>query len=168
MSETYYPGAVVERLTDHSAPGTLEQRKLIVLHITAGSTARSAIETFKASKAPNRVSAHFVIDRDGTVYQLLPLEETAWHASGVNSKSIGIEHAAIPGTLLCTDEQVAASAKLLAWLCDTLKIPCDRQHVKGHNEASPQDGHVLCCSGALDADAVVLRARTASGVSHGQ
>jgi N-acetyl-anhydromuramyl-L-alanine amidase AmpD len=158
MTQTFYPSATVERLLNHSQAGTLAQRNLVVLHITAGPTARSAINTFQASVAPHRVSAHFVVDRDGTVFQLVPLEETAWHASSVNSRSIGIEHAAVPGTLMATDEQYAASAKLVAWLCHTLNIPCDRTHVREHCEASPVDGHTLCCHGALDPDRVVSTA----------
>jgi N-acetyl-anhydromuramyl-L-alanine amidase AmpD len=158
VTETYYPSAIVERLLNHSAPGTLKQRDLIVLHITAGSTARSAIETFKASAPPKRVSAHCVIDRDGAVYQLLPFEETAWHASEVNSRSIGIEHAAIPQILMATEEQYAASAKLVAWLCKAMGIPCDRAHIQPHSQASPVDGHALCCQGALDPDRVAAMA----------
>src|SRR5579872_6767499 len=111
---TLYPKAKLHQLLGHSAPGTLEQRDLIVLHCTEGSTAMSAIWTFEGSKAPHRVSAHFVIDRDGTVYQLLDLSETGWHASQVNERSIGIEHAAIAGKLLATEEQYQASAELVA------------------------------------------------------
>jgi N-acetyl-anhydromuramyl-L-alanine amidase AmpD len=157
---TTYPHATVVLLPDHSAPGTLAQRNLIVLHITAGPTASSAINTFRASKSPHRVSAHFVIDRDGTVYQLLPVEDTAWHASACNSRSVGIEHAAVPGTLPATDEQYAASSKLVTWLCDLLHLPIDRDHVKSHFEASPRDGHTGCCYPTLDPDRVVAMAQT--------
>lgn len=155
----YYPQAIQKPLFAHSGPGTLKQRNTIILHITQGSTAKSAIETFKASDAPHRVSCHFVIDRDGTVYQLLSIADTAWHASQANAHSVGIEHAAIAGTLWCTDEQYQASSKLIAWLCRQLEIPCDRAHVRTHNEASPRDGHVLCCTGALDPERVVEMAK---------
>ena len=37
------------------------------------------------------LSAHFCIDNDGTVHQLMDTNHVAWHARGVNSKSIGIE-----------------------------------------------------------------------------
>jgi N-acetyl-anhydromuramyl-L-alanine amidase AmpD len=150
-----YPDAMVEMLPlDHSAPrGSKVDR--IVLHITAGPTAHSAIETFRTSKAPQRTSAHFVIDRDGTVYQLVDTVYAAWHASQVNACSVGIEHAAIPEALPATQAQYEASAKLVAWLCHSLEIPCDRAHVLGHNEASPKDGHTRCCEGALSADKVV-------------
>ncbi len=158
----FYPLAVQRPLAGHSAPGTLTERNLVVLHITHGPTAASAIATFEGSRAPNRASAHFVIDRDGTVYQLLPLSDTAWHASQANLHSIGIEHAAVAGSLLCTPEQYQASAMLVAWVCQQLGIPCDRNHVRTHNEVSPRDGHVLCCTGGLDPDKVVSITSAAS------
>lgn len=153
-----YPKAVWKPLGGHSAIGTLAQRNTIVLHITAGSTMDGAFETFKASVSPNRVSAHFIIDRDGTVYQLMSISETAWHASAVNAHSVGIEHVAVPGSLPATEAQYAASAALVKWLCGMMGIPIDRNHVRGHNEASPIDKHPLCCSGALSADRVVSMA----------
>ena len=58
-----------------------------------------------------------------------------------------------------TNEQYAASARLVSWLCSVLKVRCDREHVRTHNEASPRDGHVLCCVGALDPDRVVSMAQ---------
>lgn len=154
-----YPQAKLDLLPlDHSAEGTVA-RNLIVLHITAGPSAQSAINTFKASVAPHRVSAHFCIDRDGTVYQLVDTGRTAWHASQVNPRSIGIEHAAIPGQLPLTDTQYAASAALVAWLCGELRIPCDSEHVLGHNQASPADGHVGCCEPTLSVAKVVAAAQ---------
>lgn len=154
-----YPGAKWRPLLDHSAPGTLAQRNTIVLHITAGSSAQSAIDTFAASKAPHRVSCHFVIDRDGSVSQLVSISDTAWHASQANSHSVGIEHAAIPGKLPVTEAQYAASAALVAWLCGQMKIPIDRAHIRSHQEASPRDGHVGCCAPTLDPQRVVLMAQ---------
>jgi N-acetylmuramoyl-L-alanine amidase len=69
----------------------------LVIHYTAGVTAANAIDWFKnpASKA----SAHFVLDRDGSVTQMVPTNRRAWHAgeskwgelTDINSHSIGIE-----------------------------------------------------------------------------
>lgn len=158
-----YPQGKPELLPlDHSAEGTVP-RNLIVLHVTAGPTAMSAINTFKASVAPHRVSAHFCVDRDGTVYQLVDTERTAWHASQVNPRSIGIEHAAIPDKLPVTDAQYGASAALVAWLCGELNIPCDADHVMGHNQASPRDGHVGCCEPTLSVARVIAAARAGAG-----
>ncbi len=69
----------------------------VVLHYTATQTAESAIRTL--TDRNSSVSAHLVIDRDGTVTQLVPFDRVAWHAgesswrgrSGLNAWSIGIE-----------------------------------------------------------------------------
>lgn len=153
-----YPGAKWHPLKNHSAPGDAKRRNMIVLHITDGPTAAGAIAWFEQSQAPHRASAHFVIDRDGTVFQLLGLDDTAWHASTVNSRSVGIEHA---GTkkLPCTEEQYEASAKLVVWLADKLGLPISRGFIRTHYEAAPKDGHVGCCTDALDPDRVVAMAQ---------
>ena len=69
----------------------------LVIHYTAGSTARSAIDTL--CDRSRRVSAHLVVGRDGSVTQLVPFDTVAWHAgqsewkgrTGLNHYSIGIE-----------------------------------------------------------------------------
>lgn len=175
MTPPRYPHAKWQPLLGHSLPGTVEQRNTIVLHISEGGTAAGVYATFLASKAPHRVSAHFCVDRDGTVYQYLEISETAWHASQVNTHSIGIEHVCLSaagaaalnhahvtssyGPLLATEAQYAASGRLVAWLCGQLGIPIDRAHIREHCEASPRDGHTGCCHAALDPDRVVLAAR---------
>lgn len=70
----------------------------LILHYTAGYSGGSSVNWFlsPASKA----SAHFVVDRDGTVIQMVRLSDRAWHAGGASSRwrglppnprSIGIE-----------------------------------------------------------------------------
>jgi N-acetylmuramoyl-L-alanine amidase len=71
--------------------------KFIVVHYTAGFTAASAISTL--TNPASKVSAQFVVDRDGSITQLVSCERRAWHAgpssfmgySDLNSHSIGIE-----------------------------------------------------------------------------
>ena len=71
--------------------------RFIVMHYTAGWGAESALSTFCRAEA--RVSAQFVIGRDGKVYQCVPCTEAAWHAGpsvyrgvrGLNQHSVGIE-----------------------------------------------------------------------------
>jgi N-acetyl-anhydromuramyl-L-alanine amidase AmpD len=144
---TFCPFAVQKPISNHSWPGTLAAKKLIVLHITQGPTASSAWWSCYNSVHPNRTSFHFVIDVDGTIWQIVPLEDIAWHASQVNSTSIAIEHAAICGKQPPTPAQYTSSAKLVAWLCITLNIPCDADHILPHSIASPKDAHPLCCNG---------------------
>lgn len=152
-----YPKALWQPLDEkHFVKGTKSKRNKVVLHITEGSTASGAILWFKTSKT--LISVHFVIDRDGTVYQLVNINDTAYHARGVNTTSVGIEHVAIANKLMATSAQYVASAKLVRWLCDELKIPCNRSHILTHKEADPSSSHVLCCTGALDPNLVVSEA----------
>jgi len=84
----------------HPSPnigGTLHEPQIIVMHYTAGGTLASAVNWF-ASPASG-VSAHLVIDRDGTIVQMVDFDRIAYHAGksswngrqGCNNFSIGIE-----------------------------------------------------------------------------
>jgi len=76
-------------------------RRFLVIHFTAGASAESSIGYW--NQLGNGVCAHFVIDRDGTIYQCRPCNRTAGHAGvskwthkgmiykNLNACSIGIE-----------------------------------------------------------------------------
>jgi N-acetylmuramoyl-L-alanine amidase len=69
----------------------------LIIHYTAGTTAKSAVNWFKRPEA--KASAHLVIDLDGGVTQMMPFNRVCWHAGrselngivGYNNYSIGIE-----------------------------------------------------------------------------
>lgn len=69
----------------------------LVLHYTGMPDAQSAIDLLRSPVA--KVSSHYVVDEDGTVYCLVPEEKRAWHAGisywrgtrMLNDASIGIE-----------------------------------------------------------------------------
>lgn len=71
--------------------------ELIVIHYTAMDCAQAAIDWLCNPEA--EVSAHYVIDADGTITQLVAEDMRAWHAGvgswrgreDINSRSIGIE-----------------------------------------------------------------------------
>lgn len=77
-------------------PGRKAPVRRIVIHIAQG--------TFAGTSAwfqhPNpvvdgerrEVSAHYFVHRDGRVSQFVREEDTAWHVTGENADSIGIEH----------------------------------------------------------------------------
>ena len=117
--------------TDHYNRGRFGQKiDMVVIHTVEGSQ-RSCVNTFRG--AERRVSAHYVVGKDGSIVQCVDDANTAWHAGSVNEHSVGIEHegfAAKPETW--SDAIYASSAKLTRWLCDTYKIPIDRQHIVGH------------------------------------
>ena len=156
MSELFYKNAVQRPLKRHTSPGSLTEKKNVILHITDGATAAGAIAWFE--NPASQVSAHFVIDRDGTITQLASIAAVTWHARNFNRRSIGIEHVGT-AKLPCTHEQYQKSAVLIAWCCQQAGIPCDREHVRTHYECSPESGHVGCCTAALDPDKVVALAQ---------
>ena len=60
----------------------------VVIHYDAAGTSERC---FKVLHDIRGLSAHFLLDRDGTIYQTLDLKERAWHAGTANDRSIGIE-----------------------------------------------------------------------------
>ena len=103
----------------------------IVVHQTDGQPRLDrAVEHLANPDSEHRVSAHFLIGREGEVVQLVDVGDTAWHCSGWNKSSIGIEHCARapkelghddPGLPL-TEPQLDASARLVAWLLRELGL----------------------------------------------
>lgn len=69
--------------------------KFIVIHYTAGGSAKSSIQAMES----RGVSAHLVVDRDGSIFQTVDFNMRAWHAGksswqgyrDLNWHSIGIE-----------------------------------------------------------------------------
>ncbi|HTU24444.1 MAG TPA: peptidoglycan recognition family protein [Pirellulales bacterium] len=93
-----------------------------VLHTTNSPKLRTLEDFQSAWQAAQRQSAHFAIDRDGKVGQYRALEEVAWHIGGLSTRYIGIEHIAEWKEAL-TDDQINASAALLANLAGILNFP---------------------------------------------
>ena len=69
----------------------------LVLHYTGMRSAEAALARLCDPAA--KVSAHYLVDEDGTVFTLVPEHERAWHAgrswwrglSGLNDASVGVE-----------------------------------------------------------------------------
>ncbi|HTI13121.1 MAG TPA: peptidoglycan recognition family protein [Dictyobacter sp.] len=99
-------------------------------------TVAAGINTLRNVK--NGVSIHYIVDTDGTVYQLLPDEAIGYHAGNYwyNQRAIGIEHAgyAADGYQWYHAAQYEASAKLAAYLINKFHIPFDRAHVLDHGQ----------------------------------
>jgi N-acetylmuramoyl-L-alanine amidase len=70
---------------------------ILLLHYTGMPTMQVALDRLRSPEA--RVSCHYLVDDDGTVMQLVPEAERAWHAGAsfwergndINTRSIGIE-----------------------------------------------------------------------------
>lgn len=100
----------------------------IVLHCTEGSLA-SALAEFQRTDS-RKVSAHYVIDRNGDIYQMVNDCDCANHCMGANHGSIGIEHVGSETDSLAPP-QAAASAALIRWLLHEHQIP--RTNIFGHD-----------------------------------
>ena len=142
-------------LSEHyvgSLSGVVEQDsymapKVIVLHWTASPTARSTWNTFASATLSGRtdiqsggslnVAAHFLVDRDGTVYQLLEETRVARHCIGLNHLSIGIENVGGGAKYPLTAAQVSANAELVRMLTATHDIT----HLIGHYEYRQMESH---------------------------
>ncbi|MHB8469747.1 MAG: N-acetylmuramoyl-L-alanine amidase [Gaiellaceae bacterium] len=120
--------------------------KVIVEHVTASSTFSSAYNTFAADVPDAELHqlpgtcAHFIVDRDGTIYQLVPLDVMCRHTVGLNDVAIGIEHVGLSDAQVLGDAaQMRASLALTAWLMSRYKIAL--KNVIGHNESLTSPYH---------------------------
>lgn len=105
----------------------------IVIHDVEGS-ALAALSTFQ--NPSSAVSSHYIIDTDGTVYEVLHNKDIAYAAGNYwyNQHSINIEHAGYDATgyQWYNALQYLASAKLVAFLIKQYHIPLDHDHIVSH------------------------------------
>jgi hypothetical protein len=101
----------------------------IVLHCTEASL-KSTLGHFQTAGGKNPVSAHYVIDRNGDIYQTVRDSDAAWHCMGANRSTIGIEHVGSETDSL-TAPQAGASAALIRWLIEQYQIL--RTNIFGHD-----------------------------------
>ena len=115
---------------------------VVVLHYTAGKTAEGSLHTLKTANSKGPVSAHYLLGKDGTLYQLVPDDKRDWHAgdgrwganTDINSTSIGIE-IDNDGYTPYPDVQIDKLIVLLDDLTRRLGIP--RQQIIGHEDMAP-------------------------------
>jgi len=114
---------------------------------------REAIDKYwakigKKGKAPDAVSAHFVITKKGCIWQLVPLSKRAVHAGGphsklhgkgaVNSRTIGVEVVNSGPKSPYTLEQTEAIVRLAKWLAEQIPVLADPTNHLGHSETNPK------------------------------
>jgi N-acetyl-anhydromuramyl-L-alanine amidase AmpD len=120
---------------------------MIVLHYTAGGSAAGTKRYFDnlhmeksrttlAKGGDVNVSAHFLVDRDGTIFRLVPETRMARHAIGVNHVAIGVENVGDEDRWKLTDAQVAANVALIRDLAARHPI----ELLAGHHEVRALEG----------------------------
>ena len=124
----------------------LRNPKVIVEHYTETSSFQPVWSTF-AHDVPDvelhelpQVCAHFVIDRDGTIYELVPPNLMCRHTVGLNWTAIGIEHVGLSdGSLMGNRRQLRASLRLTRWL--EFRFGIAKRNVIGHAESLSSPYH---------------------------
>ena len=124
--------------------------KVIVVHYTAIPTLEGSFEAFNkeelpmsrtdisTKKASANVSVPYLVDKDGTIYQLMPDNWMGRHVIGLNYNSIGIENVGKLGTL--TPAQVEANIALIEYL---QKKYTSLQYLIGHSDYRCFEDHNL-------------------------
>jgi N-acetylmuramoyl-L-alanine amidase len=90
-------GDNIEQIHNWKNKQAIKHLEGIIIHYTAGASAQSSVRYL--SDPTKKVSAHLVIDRDGSIFQLVPFNIKAWHAGkssylgrkNMNDYTIGIE-----------------------------------------------------------------------------
>ena len=118
----------------------LERPRVIVQHYTASNSFSSAYNTFARNRPDPElgelpgVCAHYVIDRRGRIYDLVPLSIMCRHTVGLNYTAIGIEHVGTSDRgVLRNRRQMTASLRLTRHLQGRFGIRTG--DVIGHNES---------------------------------
>ena len=148
----------IVKVPSNHTTGKKNTKQFIVIHHTGLGDFNNILKWL--SNVPksikySRVSAHYLIDVSGKIYQIIPDDEDSWHAgsskgvvhvgstktyktvevSDLNNKSIGIELHGDGNLIDYSDEQYAS----LIELCKSLreKYNIDPRNILGHEDISP-------------------------------
>jgi N-acetylmuramoyl-L-alanine amidase len=120
--------------------------RVIVEHYTETPDFQSTYEIFapdhpdsELHELPN-TCAHFVVDRFGVIYQLVPVDIMCRHTVGLNYTAIGIENVGFSDReILDNPAEMRASLLLTRWL--RCKYQISIANVIGHNESLSSPYH---------------------------
>jgi N-acetylmuramoyl-L-alanine amidase len=117
----------------------LRDPKVIVEHYTVTDTFAPVFNYFSVNEPDPElhelpgVCSHYVIDRDGTIYELVPPRIMCRHTVGLNYTAIGIEHVGqSDAQVMGNPRQRAASLRLTRMLQGRYGVKT--RNVIGHNE----------------------------------
>ncbi|MBQ4915143.1 N-acetylmuramoyl-L-alanine amidase [Maribacter sp. MMG018] len=124
--------------------------KMIVLHWTVIPTFEKSFEAFNNPSLPNwrpdikdvsglNVSSQFMVDRDGTIYRLMPETTMARHVIGLNHCAIGVENVGGDTGQPLTRAQLKSNIWLVRYLAEKYDI----DYLIGHYEYTRFENHPL-------------------------
>jgi N-acetylmuramoyl-L-alanine amidase len=136
------PPGTSDRAIHVPSPNHNERRpNYVILHDTTSNNVEHALKTL--TDPAREVSAHYLIGRDGTLYQLVDENRRAWHAGAsywggntdLNSASIGIE-LDNTGDEPYAEAQFTRLINLLKDLRERYRIPA--ANILGHGDVAPR------------------------------
>jgi N-acetylmuramoyl-L-alanine amidase len=142
---------IAEHYGKHPQDISIEPR-VIVLHWTAIDGFEDSFEAFNpetlrgsrpdlGSAEQVNVSIQFLVDRDGSVYRLMPETWMARHVIGLNYSAIGVENTGGGNSIdNMTDEQIEANVQLVRYLAGRYS---SIEYLIGHSEYREFEGHPL-------------------------
>ncbi|MBC7545465.1 MAG: N-acetylmuramoyl-L-alanine amidase [Candidatus Sericytochromatia bacterium] len=156
---------VTEILSPHCDDRRAGRVTAIVLHHTEGASDAAAVARYFQNPV-RKTSAHYIVDRDGSLIRCVPDPKRAWHAgvsrfqgvSGVNEFSIGIE--------ICNrgdhiepypPAQMSTVVRLVAWLATVYHLPMSR--VTRHRDIALPPGRKSDPSDNFDWPGVLVSAQ---------
>ncbi|WP_018904084.1 peptidoglycan recognition protein family protein [Variovorax paradoxus] len=120
-ADEYYP--LSKHYGGPGAAGLMKKTgiKGLIVHITDGNSLLSSLKTTWENRA---ASAHFAVDKGGTIAQYIPLSQRSWAVDGwkVDNLWYSVENVAVHGETL-TDMQIRMNGYLLAWLNGEYGVP---------------------------------------------
>ena len=129
-----------QKKNKYGRPGTSLNYTKVAIHYTGqadvkGSATVSYFNNVVANgtKVNGRyiyASAHYVIDLDGTIYQLIPINEMCYATNSANSYAVGIEVATTGKDNHYTDATYRSMVQLCAWLCDRKGLNCKKDIIR--------------------------------------
>jgi N-acetyl-anhydromuramyl-L-alanine amidase AmpD len=138
--------------------------RVIVIHYTDSPDFQSTYNTFAPDVPDPELNelpgtcAHFVIDQNGAIHQLVSVGIMCRHTVGLNWTAIGIEHVGYSDAQVLGDRsQMSASLRLVRWL--RCRFHIEIKNVIGHNESLSSPYH--------HEDVPALRNQTHDDFSHG-
>jgi len=137
------------QIIDHPSPNFDERHAgknldMLILHYTGMRTAEESLARLCDPRA--KVSAHYLIDEDGTLYRLVDETKRAWHAgvshwaneTDINSCSLGIE-LQNPGHEFGYRDFPDAQVRALTTLCTDIlsRHAVLAERILGHSDVAP-------------------------------
>jgi len=115
----------------------------IIIHHTATSNtyedAKQVIRSIQSYHMYTRgwcdIGYHFIIDKDGKIYEGRPIWAVGAHVKGHNIGNIGVALLGNYDEAKPNEKQLKALINLLTWLCIKYNIPIE--NIKGHKDYNP-------------------------------